>query len=158
VNGKKGQLSKTACLFGGQGTQYIGMGKEFYEHHEECRHGAVPVAALSGYPVRYWNIRIWLRHALFRARSTDCRIRPRTGNAHRIAGTCPSVVAVLVFRYVRRQRTDCRTRSVAVRHPSAQKLVSSLPKSIPGSPPVPEYTNDALLYGNDSTSNLYETS
>ncbi|MHA7581383.1 ACP S-malonyltransferase [Paenibacillus vandeheii] len=28
---------KTACLFGGQGLQYIGMGKEFYEFDEDCR-------------------------------------------------------------------------------------------------------------------------
>lgn len=28
---------KTACLFGGQGMQHIGMGKEFYELDEDCR-------------------------------------------------------------------------------------------------------------------------
>ena len=28
---------KTAILFAGQGAQYVGMGKDFYEEYEECR-------------------------------------------------------------------------------------------------------------------------
>ncbi|MFD1989560.1 ACP S-malonyltransferase [Paenibacillus nicotianae] len=31
------KVSQIACLFGGQGTQYIGMGKEFYDLDEDCR-------------------------------------------------------------------------------------------------------------------------
>ena len=30
-------IMKTAILFAGQGAQYVGMGKDFYEEYEECR-------------------------------------------------------------------------------------------------------------------------
>lgn len=40
---------KTACLFGGQGLQYIGMGKEFYELDEDCRHIFKTASDAMGY-------------------------------------------------------------------------------------------------------------
>lgn len=40
---------KTACLFGGQGLQYIGMGKDFYELDEDCRDIFRTASAVMGY-------------------------------------------------------------------------------------------------------------
>ncbi len=38
-----------ACLFGGQGLQYIGMGKEFYDRDEDCRQLFATASDVMGY-------------------------------------------------------------------------------------------------------------
>lgn len=40
---------KTACLFGGQGLQYIGMGKDYYDVDEDCRQIFKTASDVMGY-------------------------------------------------------------------------------------------------------------
>src|SRR5690554_3161702 len=42
-------IKKTACLFGGAGSQYIGMGKDFYDLDEDCRQIFITASDVMGY-------------------------------------------------------------------------------------------------------------
>ncbi len=45
-------MSKTAFIFPGQGAQYVGMGKDFYEAFEEARQVFACAERVSGLPIR----------------------------------------------------------------------------------------------------------
>ena len=59
---------KTAILFAGQGAQYVGMGKDFYEEYEECRE-VYDNANVDFSLQNLWNLlrflRIFVAKALF---------------------------------------------------------------------------------------------